>query len=214
MTEPRLSRAAEAAARHLCEVDPILRRIIERVGFLEYPLESDLWRALVGSIVGQQLSVAAARTIRGRVAALGRHGFPPAEEILAASEERLRQCGLSRAKAIYIGDLARRWSAGEIDPAEIDSLDDEAVIDRLVRVKGVGRWTAEMVLMFSLGRPDVLSVDDLGIRNAAQRAYALAQRPDRPTLESLAEPWKPFRSYACLYLWRSLEAVPTDDQTG
>ena len=200
-----VSPRAHEAARHLSTADPVMAGIIERVGVLDQPVEADLWRALVGSIVGQQLSVAAARTIRGRVAALGADEFPTAAEILTFDDDQLRGCGLSRAKVLSVRDLARRWSAGEIEAAKIAALEDEQVIERLVQVRGIGRWTAEMVLIFSLGRPDVLSVGDLGIRVAAQRAYGLDDRPDNSTLERIGAPWSPFRSFACLYLWRSLE---------
>lgn len=198
------STRAHEAARHLSSADPVMAGIVQTVGVLDQPVEADLWRAIVGSIVGQQLSVAAARTIRNRVAALGSNEFPTPAEILAFDDERLRGCGLSRAKVLSVRDLARRWSAGELEPGEIARLEDEAVIERLVQVRGIGRWTAEMVLIFSLGRPDVLSVGDLGIRVAAQKAYGLDDRPDGPTLEKIAAAWSPYRSFACLYLWRSL----------
>jgi DNA-3-methyladenine glycosylase II len=195
----------DEAVQHLrTSSDPVMSELAERYGPLEYRLEGDLWRSLVGSIVGQQLSIKAAATILGRVGELGGTGFPEPEIITAASDEVLRKCGLSRAKLSYLRDLARRWSAGEIDPATLRELPDEEVIEHLIRVRGVGRWTAEMVLIFCLGRPDVLAVDDLGIRNAAQLRYGLAERPDRKELDRLGEPWRPYRSFASLYLWRSL----------
>lgn len=206
MTGPRLTPVPTDALRHLREVDPVLGSIIDRVGPVEYQVEPDLWRSLVGSIVGQQLSLAAARTIRSRVAALGSDGFPTPEEILELPPEVLRECGLSRAKAIYVRDAAVRFHDGEMDPATIQRLGDEEVIASLVRTKGVGRWTAEMVLIFCLARPDVLSVDDLGIRVAAQRAFGLPERPGRAELQQIGEKWRPFRSFASLYLWRSLES--------
>lgn len=177
--------------------------LVDRVGELHIPVEPDLWRALVGAIVGQQLSVAAARTIRGRIAALGKVDFPTPTEILNLTEETLRAAGLSRAKVAYVKDLAARWVAGELDPREIAALPDEEVIDRLIKVKGIGRWTAEMVLLFSLGRPDVLAVDDLGLRIGVQRAYGLPERPTRAELVELGEAWRPYRSYASLFLWRA-----------
>ena len=177
--------------------------IIDRVGPLEISVEPDLWRSLVGAIVGQQLSVAAARTIRGRVAALGSNHFPTPAEILAVPEDVLRGAGLSRAKVAYVRDLAARWEAGELDPEAITKLPDEEVIERLVRVKGIGRWTAEMVLIFSMGRPDVFAVDDLGLRIGAQRAYDLPERPDKVELMRIGEAWRPYRSVASLYLWRA-----------
>lgn len=194
-----------AASEHLRQSDPLLGSLIDRVGPLSYRVDSDLWRALVGSIVGQQLSVAAARTIRSRIAGLGAGPFPTPAELLEQDEEVLRGKGLSRAKALYVRDLAKAVAAGEVDPAKVVCLDDEDVIAELIKLRGVGRWTAEMVLIFSLGRQDVLAVDDLGIRVAAQRLYGLDERPGRDRLLDLGERWKPYRSYASLYLWRSLD---------
>ena len=196
--------SAEARA-HLRRSDPVMKGIVDRVGDLSFSVDPDLWRSLVASIVGQQLSVAAARTIRGRVAALSPDGFPDPELLLATSEETLRGCGLSRAKLAYLQDLAQRWQRGEIDPAALRELPDEEVIQRLSAVKGIGRWTAEMVLIFSMNRPDVLAVDDLGIRSAVQKGYGLRERPDKEELLRIGEVWRPFRSYASLYLWKSLK---------
>jgi DNA-3-methyladenine glycosylase II len=193
------------ATDHLRKSDPVLGDVIERVGPISYRVDPDLWRSLIGSIVGQQLSLAAARTIRSRIAALGGGSFPTPSELLTVSEGDLRARGLSRAKASYVRDLAGRWERGEVDPAAIEAMSDEQAITDLVRLRGVGRWTAEMVLIFSFGRPDVLAVDDLGLRVAAQRVYSLDDRPGRDPLLALGEPWKPYRSFASLYLWRSLE---------
>lgn len=187
-----------------------MKRIVERVGELTFNVDSDLWRSLVGSIVGQQLSVAAARTIRGRVAALSPDGFPDPELILTTPDEVLRACGLSRGKLAYLRDLAQRWQLGEVDPAAVRELPDEEVIERLSRIKGIGRWTAEMVLIFSMNRPDVLAVDDLGIRSAVQKAYDLPERPGKSELLRIGEPWRPYRSYASLYLWESLKKEKVD----
>jgi DNA-3-methyladenine glycosylase II len=194
------------AVEYLRGTDPVMTKLAASYGALEYRIHDDLWRALVGSIVGQQLSLKAAATILARVATLGGEGFPTAEAIDSASDETLRGCGLSRGKLSYLRDLSRRWMAGEIDPPHIARLSDEEVIEHLTRVRGVGRWTAEMVLIFSLGRPDVLAVDDLGLRNAVQRSYGLSERPERGQLEEIGAAWKPFRSFASLYLWESLKA--------
>lgn len=141
---PAILEVPSQAVAHLRRSDPHMAALVDRVGELHIPVEPDLWRSLVGAIVGQQLSVAAARTIRGRIAALGHAGFPTAGEILELSDETLRGAGLSRAKVIYIRDLAAHWIDGELNPAEIPDLPDEAVIERLVRVKGSGdgqpRW--------------------------------------------------------------------------
>lgn len=195
-----LSKAVEAL-RH---ADPVLRGVIDRVGSFAPSHEPDLWWSLVDSIVSQQLSIQAAATILGRVERVaGGDGRPGPEEILAAPEEALRAAGLSRAKATYVRDLAAKWLDGTLAPELLRSLPDEEAIEHLTRVKGIGRWTAEMVLMFSLSRPDVLPVDDLGLRVAVQIAYELPERPGRAELLRLGEPWRPWRSIACMYLWRS-----------
>jgi DNA-3-methyladenine glycosylase II len=197
------------AVAHLRAADPTLREVIDRVGTFEVSMERDLWWALVDAIASQQLSVKAAATIVGRLLALGTGGAPPGpEQVLAAPDEALRGAGLSRAKTLYVRDLAAKWLDGTLRRDEIPALPDEEVIRTLTQVKGVGRWTAEMVLMFCLDRPDVLPVDDLGIRVAAQRWYGLAERPGRDELERIAEPWRPFRTLASRYLWKSLNAVP------
>lgn len=193
------------AIAHLRASDPVLGAVIDRVGPFEHVVEPDLWRSLVDAIVSQQLSVKAASTIVGRVAALASEGgFPGPERLLAAPEETLRACGLSRAKVRYVRDLATRWVDGSLPHETLPSLPDEEVIRVLTEVKGIGRWTAEMVLIFTLGRPDVLPIDDLGLQAAVQRAYALPERPRPREILPLAEPWRPYRSAATLYLWRSL----------
>lgn len=194
------------AIEHLRRVDPVLREVIDRIGPFTPAHEPDLWRSLVDAIVSQQLSIKAAATIVGRVAALA-HGsdFPGAHELLAIPEERLRACGLSGAKTRYVKDLAARWLDGTLRPDLLASRTDEEVIAELTQVKGIGRWTAEMVLIFTLQRPDVLPVADLGFRNAVHRAYDLPERPNAAELQRLAEPWRPYRSVATLYLWRSLK---------
>ncbi|HEX2190256.1 MAG TPA: DNA-3-methyladenine glycosylase [Longimicrobiaceae bacterium] len=197
------------AVAHLRAADPVLRGVIDRVGPFEAAMERDLWWALVDAIASQQLSVKAAATIVGRLHALGEGGAPPGpEQLLDAPDETLRGAGLSRAKTTYVRDLAARWLDGRLRRDEIPGLPDEEVIATLTQVKGIGRWTAEMVLIFCLDRPDVLPVDDLGIRVAAQRWYGLPERPGRDELERIAEPWRPFRTLASRYLWRSLNATP------
>lgn len=190
----------------LREADPVLRRIIDRVGPIESSHEPDLWWSLVDAIVGQQLSVKAAATISGRVAALtGTGERPTPAEILEIPDEALRGAGLSRAKTAYVKDLAAKWLDNTLEPDRIPSMPDEEIIEHLIQVKGIGRWTAEMVLIFTLQRPDVWPVDDLGIRVAVQRAYALPERPAPAELQAFGEAWRPYRSVASLYLWRSLQ---------
>ncbi len=196
-----------AAVAALRERDPVLRAVIERVGPFEASYEPDLWWSLVDAIASQQLSVKAAATIVGRVDALvpGERRPTPAE-ILALPDETLRACGLSGAKTRYVKDLAARWLDGSLEPDRLPAMPDEEVVEHLTRVKGIGRWTAEMILIFTLARPDVLPVDDLGLRVAVQRAYDLPERPGRAELTEIGERWRPFRSAATLYLWRSLNA--------
>jgi DNA-3-methyladenine glycosylase II len=169
---------------------------------------ADAYGALVRTIVGQQLSTKAARSIYNRLTALF-GGRPPApEEVLAADEEELRAAGLSRPKISYLRDLAGRVVDGELDLGALHDLSDEEVIRQITGVKGLGRWSADMFLMFHLARPDVLPVGDLGIRRAVERAYGLPGLPDPDGLCDLAAPWRPHRTLACLYLWESLDAVP------
>lgn len=197
------------ALAHLRGADARLAGVIDRVGDFEISLEPDLWWSLVDAIVAQQLSVRAATTIVGRVEALPCMAERPSpEELLALPEETLRGCGLSRAKTLYIRDLATRWLDGSLAQETIPALSDEEVIALLTRVKGIGRWTAEVVMMFSLDRPDVFPVDDLGLRAAAQREYQLVERPGREELLALAEPWRPYRTTAARYLWKSL-SIPS-----
>ena len=198
----------QAALDHLSRADPVMAALIGAVGPIELTTEPELWWSLVDAIVAQQLSVKAAATIAGRVAALGAAGRPTPQEILATDDEVLRAAGLSRAKTRYVKDLATRWLDGSLPHARIPELSDEEVIAELTRVKGIGVWTAEMILIFTLARPDVLPVDDLGVRVAAQRAYGLAERPGRDELLRLGEPWRPWRTIASRYLWKSLQNTP------
>jgi len=189
----------------------VLRRLIDT-----YPVDPRAWRrgrpkdaygALLRSIIGQQLSTKAAATIYGRV--IEPWGRAPApEELLAADPETLRAAGLSRAKVAYVRDLAAHVLDGSLPVDTLHRLPDEEVSERLIAVKGLGRWTADMFLMFHLRRPDVLPVGDLGIRRAVERAYRLPELPTPAELTEIAEPWRPHRTLACLYLWESLDAKP------
>jgi DNA-3-methyladenine glycosylase II len=161
--------------------------------------------AVCRSIVYQQLSGKAAATIHGRVLDLYGGRAPTPEELAATSDDTLRGAGLSRQKLTYLKDLAARVSRGEVPIETLHELPDDAVIDALVRVKGVGRWTAQMFLMFRLGRPNVLPELDLGIQNAIRRAYRLRKRPTPERVAKIGAPWAPYRTVASWYLWRSLE---------
>jgi DNA-3-methyladenine glycosylase II len=170
---------------------------------------ADLYGALVRTIAGQQLSVLAARAIWTKLLAYFGGRVPTPEEILAEDPETLRaSAGFSRAKVVYLRSLAEHVLAGELELERLAELPDDEVIRELTAVKGIGEWSSHMFLMFTLHRPDVLAVGDLGVRNAAMRAYDLPAPPKPAELEALAEPWKPHRTRACLYLWRSLENTP------
>jgi DNA-3-methyladenine glycosylase II len=184
--------------------------LVRRIGPLDLASRrrgrpDDAYGALVRTIVGQQLSTKAARTIYARLAALFGDRPPKPEEILSADEDALRTAGLSRQKIGYLRDLARHVRSGELDFAAVHKLSDEEVAARIIAVKGLGQWSADMFLIFHLGRPDVLPVGDLGIRRAVERAYGLPGLPDADDLRSLAAPWRPQRTLACLYLWRTLD---------
>jgi DNA-3-methyladenine glycosylase II len=195
------------ARRVLMRRDPVLGKAIKQIGpcLMAERQRKDHLTALIGAIVSQQLSTKAAATIFGRFAALFPDQLiPGADAIAAVDDHTLRGVGLSGQKVSYLRDLCARIADGRLVLDELDVLDDEEVIARLVGVKGFGRWTAEMFLMFRLHRPDVFPVGDLGIVNAVQRLYGLRKRPDAKRLMKLGEPWRPYRSVACWYLWQSL----------
>lgn len=200
---------ARAGVGTLKKADPVLGQVIRRVG--PYRLQDqqikDPFTALAASIVHQQVSMKAGATIFGRLMDLARKGkvLSPAR-VLRADPGKLRGVGLSRQKASYIQDLAHRTSDGSLPLERMARMDDEAIIDALTEVKGIGRWSAEMFLMFRLGRLDVLPVGDLGLRRGAQHLYGMEDLPPPAELYALAERWAPFRSIATWYLWRSLEA--------
>lgn len=195
--------AAHLAAAHLSAARPSLGEIITRVGPHRLKVTRDPFFALVGSIIQQQISMAAAAAIQRRVS----DGCPDCrvtpEAILRLGEARLRKLGLSTQKARYLCDLARHADAGKLSRRALSRLDDEQIIARATEVRGIGRWTAEMLLIFCLERPDVWPVDDLGLRKAAARFTG--KELDRDEIVALAAPWRPFRSFASWYLWRSLE---------
>ena len=196
----------EAAKTHLIASDAILAQVIAQVGDPQMNREADAWCALSSSIIGQQVSVHAARAIRGRFAALQtRRKFPTPRFVLNAEDDVLRAAGLSRNKVLAIRDLAQHICDKKIQFEKFETMSDEEIIAALVPVRGIGRWTAEMFLIFSLGREDVLAVDDLGLRNAMKKLYALDEAPSSTRMREIALPWKPFRSVASWYLWRALD---------
>jgi DNA-3-methyladenine glycosylase II len=167
--------------------------------------KADNFVAIVQAITSQQLSTKAASTIYGRIAALFPDRHPNPLGFCTIDDTTLRSAGLSRQKVTYIRDLCAKVQDGTLALESLETLDDEAAIEAITRVKGLGRWSAEMFLMFKLHRPDVLPVDDLGIVNAMKRTYRLRKRPTAKRMQQIAEPWRPYRSVACWYLWRSLE---------
>jgi 3-methyladenine DNA glycosylase/8-oxoguanine DNA glycosylase len=197
------------ACRHLADADPMLGALIARVGpcLLRPRHTQSLFAAVARAIVYQQLSGSAAATILGRVTAIyAPKRFPTPRDILATPPERLRAAGLSAAKTAALRDLAERSLDGTVPTMRrVRLMDDEEVITRLVQVRGVGRWTAEMLLMFRLGRGDVLPVSDLGIRKGFALTFGSRRLPAAITIERRAQRWRPYRSVACWYLWRALE---------
>ena len=201
----------ENEIRKLKSWDRVLREIIDRVGPCTLRPMKNYFMALAEAIVSQQLSVKASATIFQRFQQLYANPHqrrPRPEEILATSEEALRGVGLSRQKISYLRDLAQKFAAGMVNPRKFRGMPDEEIIEALVQIKGIGRWTAEMFLIFSLNRLDVLPVDDLGFRKAIQRAYRLRKLPTAEKIRKLAKPWEPYRSLATWYLWASLKNVP------
>jgi DNA-3-methyladenine glycosylase II len=191
----------------------VLRRLIDERGPIDPRTDRrgsrpDAYEALARAIVGQQLSTKAAASIWRRVQGSFGGQTPSPRQLLAADPERVRGAGLSRAKVDFLRDLARRVESGELDLDRLAGLPDEDVIAALIEIKGVGRWTAEMFLIFHLGRPDVISTGDLGLRRAVRNAYGLDELPGPTEFERIAEPWRPHRTLACLYLWRSLDNAP------
>lgn len=201
----------ERARRHLMRRDPLLGAAIKQIGAcaLAERQRKDHLTALISAIVSQQLSTKAAATIFARFVALFPEGAVanPAD-IVRISDAELRGVGLSGQKVGYLRDLCARIGDGRLDLTELETLHDDQVIERLTSVKGFGRWTAEMFLMFRLHRPDVLPTGDLGIVNAVHRLYRLRKRPDAKRILKIGEAWRPYRSVASWYLWQTLKNEP------
>jgi DNA-3-methyladenine glycosylase II len=198
------------AAKHLAEHDPILEPVIRRAGPAGLKPHTDYYSALVNSIIGQQLSVKAAASIKRRFEALFGGVLPSPELILEKSEGELRTVGLSRPKIKYIKDLAQHILDGKLDFTKLNMLSNEQVVTELTDVKGIGEWTAHMFLMFCMGRLDVLPVGDLGIRNGIRQLYSLDKLPDPEAIKKIAEAnqWHPYESVASWYVWHSLDNAP------
>jgi DNA-3-methyladenine glycosylase II len=197
--------AISAARRHLRRHDPVMRRLVDLVGPFTLKVRRDRFRMLVRSIISQQISGKAARSIGKRLERLVAPEKITPHTLAALSIAELRSAGISPQKAGYLHDLSAKVDSGAVRLARTGRMPDEEVIAELVQVKGVGVWTAQMFLMFSLGRLDVFPHDDLGIRSALRNLYDLAELPDREISHEIARPWRPYATIACWYLWRSHE---------
>jgi DNA-3-methyladenine glycosylase II len=198
----------------LARSDPVLAGLIDRLGRLSFETRrrgrprADSYGTLLRSVVGQQLSAKAAATIYDRVLGLFDGTTPSPEQLLAVDPTALRATGLSGRKVEYVRDLAAHVLSGELELDRLGELSDEQVIAEITAVRGFGVWSAQMFLMFHLERPDVLPTGDLGIRRAVQIEYGLDELPDADELTRIAEPWRPRRTLACIYLWESLHNLP------
>jgi DNA-3-methyladenine glycosylase II len=201
-----------SARRALMRRDPVLRSVILKHGTCRLgdvtPERADPFLFIIRAITAQQLSTKAAATIFGRFRALFDGASLDAAAVSAVADDRLRAVGLSGPKVRYVRDLCEKVRCGALDLALLEALDDESVIGAITQVKGLGRWSAEMILIFHLRRPDVLPVDDLGIMKAIQRLYGLRKPPAAKRMLAIGEQWRPYRSVASWYLWRSLENDP------
>jgi DNA-3-methyladenine glycosylase II len=208
MMAPMTEAQIRSAVRKLKSCDPILDRIIRDKGAFAPRRHGDPFAALCRAIISQQISTKVARTIEGRFLSLFPRRRPTATRLLAVEDAELRAVGLSGQKMKYMRDLAAHAVSGALRLSRIGEQDDDDVIASLTRVKGVGVWTAQMFLMFVLGRPDVLPVDDFGLKKAVMIQYGFDELPGAEEIQSVAEPWRPYRSIATWYLWRSLENAP------
>lgn len=185
--------------------DPILSAVIEKVGPVQWQFSKNYFIELVESIVSQQLSIKAADTIFGRLKSLTANSELTAEAVLRMDPQKMRGAGLSWSKVSYVKNIAEYTLTSPKVFEQLDKMNDEEVVAELTKIKGVGRWTAEMFLLFTLGRPDVFSYGDLGLRRAIQRLYGFEKEPTKEEIEEIAHRWKPYRSIASRYLWKSLE---------
>ena len=195
----------DEASKKLIKMDPVLGKIIPNFDLPAYNPGGSYFVNLVESIISQQLSIKAADTIWGRVQDLFKDRHVTPEEMLQLPDEKLRAAGLSFAKIKYIKDLATKTLESGIVFEQFEVMTDEEIITELVKVKGIGQWTAEMFLMFAMGRPDIFSYGDLGIRKGIQKLYNMKKEPTEKQAAKIAEKWRPYRTVACRYIWKSLE---------
>ena len=187
---------------HIRSRDPVLGRVLENHGIFKFEPEGDMFEALVESILSQQLAGPAANSIIRKVRALYPDGKLEPETLYRTPARKLRSAGVSPQKLSYLKDLSKRVSKGRIDLEALREMEDEEVIRILDEVRGVGPWTVQMLLIFTLGRPNVFPVDDLGVKKGIQQVYSLKETPKRAEMEKLAESWHPYKTVASLYLWR------------
>jgi DNA-3-methyladenine glycosylase II len=202
----------DEACRHLKRRDRVLKRLIPQFGEARLTGRGDAFTTLARSVVGQQISVKAAQSVWERFAALAGGGVPPVDprRVLRLTPQDMRTAGLSARKAEYLLDLARHFGEGRVQAMQWAAMDDESIIRELVAIRGIGRWTAEMFLIFHLMRPDVLPLDDLGLIKGISLNYFSGEPVSRAEAREVAEAWAPYRSVATWYLWRSLDPVPVD----
>jgi len=193
---------ADAARKHIAKRDPVMRDIVKAIGPFELEVRGEPYQSLLRAILYQQLAGPAAAAIERRFLAIFDGAIPEAEQLMAAADEDLRAAGVSRQKSGYMRSLAEQFASGGLSNRAIRRSTDDDVIAEVTRIKGIGRWTADMLLIFCLGRPDVLPVGDLGVQNSIRAAYGLDSQPTPAQMEAIAEPWRPYRSAATWYLWR------------
>jgi|RifCSP19_3_1023858.scaffolds.fasta_scaffold00239_10 DNA-3-methyladenine glycosylase II len=189
--------------------DPKFAKIIMQVGDYNVKITKNRYQSLVESIISQQLSGSAANSIIKKFRKLYKSKFPKPRDVIKTSDSKLRTTGLSKMKIVYIKELSKKIESKELNMRKISTQSDEQVIEVLTDVKGIGRWTAEMFLIFSLGRLDILPVGDLGLKKGIQSMYSLKELPEKEQIEQLAESWKPYRTVATWYLWKSLQKFDT-----
>ena len=215
-------RKQDQAVKTVCHADPKMNQLIKAIGDIEITLRTDYFKSLVRSIVGQQISVAAASAIYGRLDILLENTITP-DSLLRVTEEQLREVGLTYRKIEYVRDLAAKVQQSELNLLQLTDLDNQTIIKQLTSVKGIGKWTAEMFLILSLGRMDVLALDDIGIQRAAKWLYQVDKSERRNILKEKASLWRPYQSIASFYLWEaihldfvteyaSVEAIPVNEK--
>lgn len=198
---------AEAARRHLLRSDPVMRALVKQVGPYAMEVRGRPYESLLRAILYQQLAGSAAAAIERRFLAMFDGAIPTPAQLAPMTDEQLRTAGISRQKASYMRSIAEHFADGRLSDTKLMRASDDGVVDAVTQIKGVGRWTADMLLMFCIGRPDVLPVGDLGVQNSMKLAYGLKDAPKPAEMEAIAEPWRPYRSAGSWYLWRRADVV-------